>query len=68
MVLAWLLTLPAAGAVGGLAAWVASFGGLGEVVVFLGLLGMVGAILTRARRSPVTAHNVNEPVPVPVAA
>ncbi len=61
MVLAWLLTLPAAGAVG--AAAYAITIALGEtagvIVLFVGLLAGGAAVFTAARRAAVTAANVN---------
>jgi len=66
---AWLLTLPAAAAVGAVAAWVASTGTVGTVIVAVVLVGMAAGIYALSRRRPVTADNVNNvPAPQPVAA
>ncbi|MFD5830482.1 anion permease [Lentzea sp. NPDC060358] len=59
MVLAWLLTLPAAAVVGALAGRTASEGTAGVVVVAaVGVLVGVGCWVL-SRRNPVGAHNVN---------
>ena len=68
MVVAWLLTLPAAAAIGALAAWVAAGGPLGTVLVGLVLVGVAGLIYRLSRRRPVSADTVNDPVPAPPAA
>jgi len=66
---AWLLTLPAAAAVGAVAAGVASTGTVGTVIVAVVLVGMAAGIYALSRRRPVTADNVNNvPAPQPVAA
>jgi PiT family inorganic phosphate transporter len=58
--IAWIITLPAAAVVGGLAAWLASSSTLGLVVVIvLGAAAGVGFFLL-ARRKPVSRTNVNE--------
>ncbi|OLR89497.1 inorganic phosphate transporter [Actinokineospora bangkokensis] len=63
MVLAWLTTLPAAGAAGALAGSVASTGAVGTVLVaVLGVL-FAGGIYLASRRDAVGAHNVND-IPV----
>jgi PiT family inorganic phosphate transporter len=60
MVIAWLLTLPAAAVVGGLAGFVASSGTVGTIVVaVVGTAIGVGVYLL-SRRSPVHADNVND--------
>ena len=64
MVVSWLLTLPAAGAIGALAVWVAMRGVVGTVAVAVALIVLAGAAYWFARRHPVTAENVNE-VPAP---
>jgi PiT family inorganic phosphate transporter len=64
MVVSWLLTLPAAGAIGALAAWVAGRGIVGTVAVALALIALAGAAYGFARRHPVNAGNVND-VPGP---
>ncbi len=69
MALAWLLTLPAAAAVGAVAAWASSTGTVGTVVVAIVLVALAGGIYAASRRKPVTADNVNDvPAPVPAGA
>jgi PiT family inorganic phosphate transporter len=69
MAMAWLLTLPAAAAVGAVAAWLAGTGVVGTVIVAVVLIGLAGGIYAISRRKPVTADNVNDvPAPKPVAA
>jgi PiT family inorganic phosphate transporter len=63
MALAWLLTLPAAAAVGAASAWLAGTGTVGTIVVALVLIAAAGGIYAASRRNPITAHNVND-VPV----
>ncbi len=67
MVVAWLVTLPAAGLVGALMYFIgaillgsAAGGWLGPIVVFALLLAMSGYMFVRARRKPIGAHNVND--------
>ncbi len=60
MGLAWLLTLPAAAIVGGLAAWVAVSGPIGVAIVLLILVVGSVAIWVISRRTSVDRHNVNE--------
>lgn len=62
----WLLTLPAAAAVGAVAAWVATQGTAGLIVVFVALLAGAGAIFAISRRSPVDAQNVNDSADVTI--
>jgi inorganic phosphate transporter, PiT family len=58
--IAWIITLPAAAVVGGLAAWAASTSTIGLiVVVVLALAGGIGFVLL-ARRRPVNRANVND--------
>lgn len=59
MALAWLLTLPAAAAVGAIAAAVATHGTPGVVVIGLVAVAAAVAIYAVSRRDPVTANNVN---------
>jgi inorganic phosphate transporter, PiT family len=63
MVVTWVLTLPAAGAVGGLTyAVVNGIGGnAGVVVMALALAVYCAGIYALSRRGPVSADNVNEP-------
>ncbi|MFJ4980866.1 anion permease [Streptomyces coeruleorubidus] len=61
MAVAWLVTLPAAALVGGLAASVVSSGGdLGTAVVALVGAALAAGIVVVSRRNPVHAHNVND--------
>ncbi len=57
---AWIVTLPAAALVGGLAAWAAGAGTLGLVAVLLLGLGACAGLFLLARRKPVSAENVND--------
>lgn len=67
MVIAWLITLPAAGAVGAITwfvghylnAWTGSEW-LGELVVFLVLVAFCGWMFLHSRRNPVDPNNVND--------
>jgi PiT family inorganic phosphate transporter len=69
MALAWLLTLPAAAAVGAAAGWLAGTGPVGVVIVALVLIATSAGIYAASRRSPVTADNVNDvPAPEPATA
>jgi PiT family inorganic phosphate transporter len=68
MAYAWLLTLPAAAIVGGLAAWVGKLGDLGVIIDAVILVVTAGAIFLVARRTKVSADNVNEAHEVTVAA
>ncbi|MGH3718462.1 MAG: inorganic phosphate transporter [Pseudonocardiaceae bacterium] len=60
MVIAWVLTLPAAALVGALAGWVAETGTAGTVVVAVAGLAAGGGFYALSRRRPVDANNVNE--------
>jgi PiT family inorganic phosphate transporter len=64
MVAGWLLTLPAAAALGALAAWTASRGTAGTVLVAVVLAVLAGVIYRISRRMPVTAATVNDTHPV----
>jgi inorganic phosphate transporter, PiT family len=68
MVVAWLLTLPAAAALGALAGWAASAGTAGPVLVAVVLAVLAGVIYRISRRRPVTAATVNDAQPVPAVA
>jgi inorganic phosphate transporter, PiT family len=68
MVIAWLLTLPAAAVAGALASKVSAGGTFGTVLVAVLLIAVAGVIFGWSRRNPVTPDNVTEPAPVPVAA
>ncbi len=64
----WLLTLPAAALVGGVAAAIALTGTLGLVIVFVGLLVGAGAIYAISKRAPVDSANVNDSADVTINA
>jgi PiT family inorganic phosphate transporter len=66
MALAWLLTLPAAAAVGAVSAWVSGSGTVGTVIVAVVAVAVGAGIYAASRRRPVTAGNVND-VPEPAA-
>jgi PiT family inorganic phosphate transporter len=60
MVVAWVLTLPAAAAIGALAGGVASQGALGTALVALVAIAVAAGAYELSRRQPVTASNVNK--------
>jgi PiT family inorganic phosphate transporter len=60
MAVAWLVTLPAAGAVGAVAGRVADAGTLGVIAVAIAGTAAAAAIYLASRRDMVGAHNVNE--------
>ncbi|MFG3722753.1 anion permease [Streptomyces massasporeus] len=61
MAVAWMVTLPAAALVGGLAAAVVQNGGdFGTAVVALVGAALAAGIVVISRRNPVHAHNVND--------
>jgi PiT family inorganic phosphate transporter len=62
MVLAWLITLPAAGLVGALMWWLGDLlgGYAGPVVVFLVLVALAAYMFVRSQRQPVHPGNVND--------
>jgi PiT family inorganic phosphate transporter len=61
MAVAWCVTLPAAAAVGAVAASVVVHGGtLGVVVIAVVALAVAAFIVLAARRNPVTSGNVND--------
>lgn len=64
----WLLTLPAAALVGGVAAAIALTGTLGLIIVFAALLVGAGAIYAISKRSPVDSANVNDSADVTINA
>ncbi|GLZ51473.1 inorganic phosphate transporter [Actinomycetospora sp. NBRC 106378] len=66
MAVAWILTLPAAAVVGAVAAFAASQGVVGTVLVGVVAVAVAVGIYAASRRTPVTADNVND-VPAPVA-
>jgi PiT family inorganic phosphate transporter len=57
---AWVVTLPAAALVGGLAAWAASSSVLGLVIVVVLAVVVGGTFFVLARRNPVNQSNVND--------
>lgn len=54
----WLLTLPAAGAVGAIAAFVALIGPIGIIIDTVVGVGVILAIFLRSRRDEISHHNV----------
>ncbi len=62
----WLLTLPAAALVGGVAAAIALTGTIGLLLVFLALLVGAGTIYAISKRSPVDSANVNDSAEVTI--
>ncbi len=61
MVVAWVITLPAAGLVGA-ACWGLAHligGGIGVAVVFAILVAAAGVMFSRSRRTSIGSHNVN---------
>ena len=60
MAVAWIVTLPAAAIVGAVAAYAASTGTLGTVLVAVVLVAVAAGIFAISRRQPVTADNVND--------
>ncbi len=62
MVLAWLITLPAAGVVGAVMWYVGNLLGsyAGPIVVTVILVALASWMWIRSRREPVSAHNVND--------
>jgi inorganic phosphate transporter, PiT family len=69
MAVAWILTLPAAAAVGAASAWLASTGTVGTIIVALVAVALGGGIYAASRRRPITAENVNDvPAPAPAPA
>jgi PiT family inorganic phosphate transporter len=62
MVVTWVLTLPAAGAVGGLTYWVVNEigGNAGVIVMSLALAAFCAGIYLLSRSSAVNASNVND--------
>jgi PiT family inorganic phosphate transporter len=62
MVAAWLITLPAAAAVGAVMWWIGHLVGgfAGAIVVFALLLAIAGTMYLRSRKTPVDHENVND--------
>lgn len=70
MITGWVITLPAAAVVGGVVTFAASqIGGeFGVLVMALVAAAFAAWVFLRARRNPVNANNVNDPVSTPSAA
>jgi PiT family inorganic phosphate transporter len=66
IVYGWLLTLPAAALVGGVAAAIALTGTVGLVLIFVALLVGAGTIYAISRRAPVSSDNVNDSADVTI--
>jgi PiT family inorganic phosphate transporter len=60
MVIAWVVTLPAAAIMGAVAGGVAEKGTAGTVVVAVAGLAIGGGVYVLSRRRPVSANNVND--------
>jgi PiT family inorganic phosphate transporter len=62
MVLAWLITLPAAGIVGAIMWYIGDvLGGVGgAILIFVLLLAAAGYMYLRSRKAPISHHNVND--------
>lgn len=60
----WVMTLPAAGMVGAVAALIAHLGPIGIAIDTVLGVGVVGFIFWRSRRNQVSSTNAVEPVPV----
>jgi PiT family inorganic phosphate transporter len=60
IVLAWGCTLPAAAVVGAAASWLAATGTVGVIVVGVSAVALASGIYGAARRTAVTAANVND--------
>jgi PiT family inorganic phosphate transporter len=56
----WLITIPAAGLVGALAAWVALTGTVGVIADAVVAVGAIAFIFLYSRRNHVDAHNVHQ--------
>jgi PiT family inorganic phosphate transporter len=62
MVIAWVITLPAAALVGAVMWWIGNLigGAFGGILMFVVLIALATLIYVRSRRSSVGAHNVND--------
>src|SRR4051812_23360492 len=67
IVLAWTFTLPAAAVVGAAASWLAATGTVGVIVVAVTGVAVASGIYAASRRTAVSAANVNDVPPPPVA-
>jgi inorganic phosphate transporter, PiT family len=56
----WIITLPAAAVVGGVATWLATSSLLGLIAVIVLAIGAATSFVLFARRKPVTAGNIND--------
>ena len=65
--LAWAFTLPSAAVVGAAASWLAATGTVGVVVVGVTGVAVASGIYNASRRTAVTAANVNDVPPRPLA-
>jgi PiT family inorganic phosphate transporter len=65
--LAWAFTLPSAAVVGAAASWLAATGTVGVVVVGVSGVAVASGIYNASRRTAVTAANVNDVPPRPLA-
>ncbi len=61
--LGWLITIPAAGLIGGASAWVANLGDVGVIVIFIIALLAIGGIFLWSLRSRVDHRNLDNPEP-----
>ncbi len=68
MVVAWLVTFPAAGIVGALACALAKIGLGGTVLVAVIAVAAAGVIVALSKRNPVNSSNVNERADVKISA
>src|SRR6476619_4512831 len=66
MLYGWLLTLPAAALVGGVAAAIALTGTIGLIIVFAALIAGALAIYAISKRAPVDSKNVNDSADVTI--
>jgi len=66
IVYGWLLTLPAAALIGGVAAAIALTGTIGLILVFAALLVGAGTIYAISKRAPVSSDNVNDSADVTI--
>src|SRR3954466_4757717 len=67
IVLSWSFTLPSAAVVGAAASWLAATGAVGVIVVAVSGVALAGGIYLASRHNAVTAANVNDVPPRPLA-